>query len=433
MEKESSPEACSGQIKNWADEYERLFGRQNSNVKLLASEQIPQKEIKDYIDDYKKWFESIPERDDTIKKVSTLKRVVELWQLNVDVINKMIKCMESTLAVFVVMAICGCQSGLYKVSTSEDGKKIDGSVRYYEITSDSFLKECGRSADGLLYDEDRMPIRVVEGQSSMEPDKPGWSGVLWMFSLGIFPMCQSECMKQAVTVKSPIGERSGTYRVDAKRWSGWVPLFIGYPDVADERDSDARLPNQRLEGIGKDRLVKNLIGEFSYKDYVAFAKSKNGERKAEIARIKVASEKVDDLLAKNQFDDAITMIANESKPCSASLECDQKSWAGMRDRVTRAHQEFDKKHIQTLIASGRYEDAISFCDSKNSLSGENNDTLKNEALITAVKELKDAKRLIALLKQIKDIGMRDDIVIKLKNLNGSSCMTVGIRSRHNLI
>lgn len=165
------------------------------------------------------------------------------------------------VAVTAISGLIGCQSGLYKVSTSEDDKKIDDSVRYYEIerSGDSFvvdfIKDKGSSPDGILYDEERMPVLITEGRSDKEPDKPGWSGVLWMFTLGIFPMCQSEYMTQEMTVESPIGKKTGSYRVDAKRWGGWIPLFVGYPGIADERDAEAKLPNARLEGVGKDRLV----------------------------------------------------------------------------------------------------------------------------------------------------------------------------------
>lgn len=268
-----SAEACSALIKYWVKEYERLFGRSSSENGLTEEQQIPPEEMKKYIENYKKWYEMPVHQEETKAKLLILKRISEAWQLNVDTINKLIKYMESTLAMLVVMLSCGCQSGLYKVSTSEDNKQIDEHVCYYAVDDDSFgggagsfIKDNGSSPDGVLYDEDRMPIQVIEGRSVMEPDKPGWSGVLWMFSLGIFPMCQSEYMTQEITVKSPIGEKTGSYRIDARRWAGWIPLFIGYPALADERDAAAKLPNRRLESVGRNRLVKNLVGEFSYKD-----------------------------------------------------------------------------------------------------------------------------------------------------------------------
>ena len=145
-------------------------------------------------------------------------------------------------------SFCGCQSGLYKISTSEDDKKIDGSVRYYDVAQfdDCFIKDNGASPDGILYDENNIPVRITEGQSNRKPDKSGWSGVLWMFSLGLFPMCESEYMTQHIWVESPICQKSGSYRIEAKRWHGWIPLFIGYPGLADDRDANAKLPNLRV-------------------------------------------------------------------------------------------------------------------------------------------------------------------------------------------
>ena len=417
-----STEACSALIEYWAKEYERLLGRSSSGKGLTEELQIPPEEMKKYIENYKKWYETPVPQEETKAKLSILKRISEAWQLNVDTINKLIKYMESTLAVFAVMLICGCRSGLYKVSTSEDSKQIDESVRYYAIGAGSFIKDNGSSPDGVLYDEDRMPIQIIMGQSQEKFDDIGVGlqrlrGMLFTLSLGVFPMWRCDYLTQGVTIKSPIGERSGSYRVDAKYWEGWLPIFVGYPGSADERCDWPLITCKRIEDMGKNRLVKKLVGEFSYKDYVAFAKSKNGERKAEISRIKSVSGKVDELLAKNRFDDAATLIEGESKPCSATQECDGRSWSNMRERVAVAHQTYDKKHAQTLIATGKYEEAISFCNSKNTLSDKDNDELKDDAVKTAVEALNDAKRLIAFLELIEEVGMRDEVVMKLKSLN----------------
>ena len=282
--------------------------------------------------------------------------------------------------VLVSATLYGCQSGLYKVSTSEDGKKLDESVRYYDIGSGTdFIKDNGASPDGILYDEEQMPIKIIEGRSDKKFNRSDWSILLNIFSLGLFPAFDGEYITKAITVKSPIGEKAGSYRVDAKRWVGWFPLFIGYPDFADERDDYAKLPNPRLESIGEHQLIKNLVGAFSYNEYVTYAKSKNGERKAEIDRVRSVSEKVTELLVKNKFDDAETLIAKESMPRSATQECDVKLWADMRERVVVARQAYEKNHVQALIVAGKYEDAITFCNSTNSLSDEVKGELKRKA------------------------------------------------------
>lgn len=433
-------------------------------------------------------------------------------------------------ALIAIMAVCGCQSGLYKISTSEDGKKFDDSVRYCEIDSsaDSFIKGNGSSPEGTLYDEDCMPIQIVDGRSDKHYFRPlgGWTGVLWMFSLGIFPICDGESVIQEISIKSPIGVKAGSYCVDARRWGGWIPIFIGYPAFADERDDDADLPNVRIEQAARDRLVKSLVGEFSFTEYVAFAKKENTNRKTELARIQSVSENIDRLIGANKFDDAFVVIGKEAEARPGMLKCDEGKWSEMSNRVAVAHQAFDKKRAQTLIdsgkyedaiafcatdnalslrekevltedavkkgfeklkkevstlvddyiaknmfteaevlikkeshspmsrrkgdienewlemierisaarrrhekelaetfiASGKYEEAIAFCDSENSLSPEVNLELKRNAIEKVVKEVKDPNRLVAVLKLINDVVMRDDIVMRLMSLNAGSAL-----------
>lgn len=301
-------------------------------------------------------------------------------------------------ALIAIMAVCGCQSGLYKISTSEDGKKFDDSVRYCEIDSsaDSFIKGNGSSPEGTLYDEDCMPIQIVDGRSDKHYFRPlgGWTGVLWMFSLGIFPICDGESVIQEISVKSPIGVKAGSYCVDARRWGGWIPIFIGYPAFADERDDDADLPNARIEQAARDRLVKSLVGEFSFTEYVAFAKKENTNRKTELARIQSVSENIDRLIGANKFDDAFVVIGKEAEARPGMLKCDEGKWLEMSNRVAVAHQAFDKKRAQTLIDSGKYEDAIEFCVSGNALSDEENEALKAVAV---------EKGFAALLKEVSEV------------------------------
>lgn len=371
-----STEACSALIEYWAKEYKRLFCQSSSGNELTELQQIPPAEMKKYIENYKKWYETPVSQEETKAKLSILKRISEAWQLNVDTINKLIKYMESTLAVFAVMLICGCQSGLYKISTSEDNKKVDESVRYYDVDADSFergvgsfIKDNGSSPDGVLYDEDSMPIQIVEGRSDKEPDKPGLSGVLWLFSLGMFPMCESEYMTQEITVKSPIGEKTGSYRIDAKRWAGWIPLFVGYPASADERDAEAKLPNRRLEGVGKNRLIKNLVGEFSYKDYVAFAKKENVNRKSELVRIAESQARINELLAKNQYDEAARLLDSASKRRVGSLDSDTETWNRTKQLITGKREDYrvanKKIKLEKMFAEAKFEDVVSECEKEN--------------------------------------------------------------------
>ena len=412
-----STEACSALIEYWAKEYNRLFSGSSSESELTKVQQIPPTEMKQYIDNYKKWYETPVSQEDTKVKLSFLKRISEAWQLNVDTINKLIRYLESTLAVLAVMLIFGCRSGLYKISTSEDGKKIDESVQYYRVEPSSaanFIKDNGASPDGILYDEERMPIEISEGRSHREPDKPGWSGVLWMFSLGIFPMCQNEYMAQEITVKSPIGEKTGMYRVDAKRWSGWIPLFVGYPSSADERDADAKLPNQRLEGIGKERLVKNLVGEFYYKDYVTFAKKENAIRKSELKRIAESESKINELVAKNQYDEAKKLWDTDFGKRVGSFDSDTETWNRLKQLIADKREDFRVSNkmtdLEKKFSESKFEDVVAECEMEN--GGEKRHaSIWAELKSNAKKAISERDRKIELAR----IGKRKTEISKLLN------------------
>ena len=79
MKQIPSSEACSALIEYWAKEYKRLYG--TSGRKLPVDAQIPPREMKKYIDNYKKWYESTPNKDETKAKLAILKRYTcSLWQ-----------------------------------------------------------------------------------------------------------------------------------------------------------------------------------------------------------------------------------------------------------------------------------------------------------------------------------------------------------------
>ena len=142
--------------------------------------------------------------------------------------------------------------------------------------------------------------------------------------------------------------------------------------------------------------MQALIAAGKYGDAISFCDSKNSlsdetnselKREAKAARIISVFGEVSELLSKNKFDDAATLIDKESKSYLSTQASDEKSWADLRERVVVARQAYDRNHVQTLIAAGKYEDAISFCNSKNSLSKEANDELKRKAVSGKVTEL----------------------------------------------
>lgn len=271
-------------------------------------------------------------------------------------------------------ALCGCQSGAYKIATSADENTERSEIPYYKVgEGNSFvtgpMNEMVFMGDGdTVYDEDKMPILVVESEAEYSPDKPGWSGVLWLFSLGVFPMFSSEYMTQDVTVKTPIGEKTGSFRVDARWWGGWLPIFIGYPCLADERVAKAELPNSRVEEIGRNRLVEGLVKEFEFKDYVAFAKKQNASRKIELARIATSKTKIEEFVKQKKFAEAESLLAAESKSREGSLASDSETWDALKTLIADQKEDCrvaDKKSdLEKKFAEGKFEDVVSGCDAE---------------------------------------------------------------------
>ncbi len=263
--------------------------------------------------------------------------------------------------------ICGCQSGLYRITTSEDGKELDSKMNYSEVSSLSTEVE---------FDQSRMPVEIVYGRENRMADEPGVSVMLCFFSLGIFPMVQTESVTQDITVKTPIGIKSGTWRVDAKRWTGWVPLFIGYPSSADERDADAKLPNPKMEQKAKDMVVDSLAREFSYDAYASFANKKNNERQAECDHIAEVRRKINDLMAENKYDAAEQLRSREAVKRSGTWACDAAIWQELKETI-----------------------------------------LKNSVLT-----MNDPSRLVSLFSMVNDLATKDAIIIKLGKLGKCSLL-----------
>lgn len=68
---------------------------------------------------------------------------------------KMVRRIKALLVLFLASTICGCQSGLYKISTSEDGKELDSKMSYSEVSTLNTEME---------FDLNRMPVEIVHGQ-----------------------------------------------------------------------------------------------------------------------------------------------------------------------------------------------------------------------------------------------------------------------------
>lgn len=346
---------------------------------------------------------------------------------------KMVRRSKALLVLFLASTICGCQSGLYKISTSEDGKELDSKMSYSEVST------LNTEVD---FDSSRMPVEIVHGQEKRMPDEGGVSGVLWLFTLGIFPMVQTEYVAQDITVKTPIGVKSGTWRVDAKRWIGWVPLFIGYPSLADERDTDAKLPNLQMERKAKDKLVDSLAREFSYDAYVSFANNKNKERKSECDHIAEVRQKINGLMAENKYDAAEQLRLREAVNRAGTWACDAAVWQELAETIAEKREEHrvavervreqqrvqnKKKLLAEMIKEGRFEEVIKACDEEKVDPEKGNPwtEIRNNVFMDIKKSIptmNDSSRLVSLFSMVDDIPTKDAIIIKLGALNKCSLL-----------
>lgn len=346
---------------------------------------------------------------------------------------KMVRKIKALLVLFLASTICGCQSGLYKISTSEDGKELDSKMSYSEVST------LNTEVD---FDSSRMPVEIVHGQEKRMPDEGGVSGVLWLFTLGIFPMVQTEYVAQDITVKTPIGVKSGTWRVDAKRWIGWVPLFIGYPSLADERDTDAKLPNLQMERKAKDKLVDSLAREFSYDAYVSFANNKNKERKSECDHIAEVRQKINGLMAENKYDAAEQLRLREAVNRAGTWACDAAVWQELAETIAEKREEHrvavervreqqrvqnKKKLLAEMIKEGRFEEVIKACDEEKVDPEKGNPwtEIRNNVFMDIKKSIptmNDSSRLVSLFSMVDDIPTKDAIIIKLGALNKCSLL-----------
>ena len=164
--------------------------------------------------------------------------------------------------IVALLVLAGCMSGMYSSDVSVDHR--DDGVSDYTIVE---------SLDVVEFPES-MPV-VVESRSSTKKGNNELSQFLWLCTLGVVPGFFMEAAIEDVTVKTPLGEMSGSSTVEACYWMGWLPIFLPYPGVADERSSYPQLPNHALENAAHERLVANLVSQFSKEEYKRYAAAHN--------------------------------------------------------------------------------------------------------------------------------------------------------------
>ena len=94
---EDTESAIDAQIKQWAEDYERLFTSTEDSTVLSDDEQIPPREMRGYVDNYKRWFTVEETIDERAQKLIKLKRIQEGWKLNSELLDKIIQFIERQL------------------------------------------------------------------------------------------------------------------------------------------------------------------------------------------------------------------------------------------------------------------------------------------------------------------------------------------------
>lgn len=216
----------------------------------------------------------------------------------------MIKKKICGLGVVGLLALAGCQSGMYSSDVSVDEK--DGGVSDFTIVNSLDVKEYPQS----------MPV-VVKSTSKHQKGEHGLNNLLWFFTLGVIPGVSSEATIYDVTVKTPIGEKSGTCTIEASSWMGWLPIFIPYPGIADERVSNPKLPNVTLEAKARHQLIANLVSQFPKSEYDSFI-TKNNSPECKAQRAKEIAER--ERLAKERAEAERVRLAKEAAK-RANEEC----------------------------------------------------------------------------------------------------------------
>lgn len=171
---------------------------------------------------------------------------------------------------FVSISVVGCASGMYSTWVSVE-KNENGITQYCEMSGeDVFSKVC---------DTNFLPIKVEWKEHFVEKgakeykkgdDNPlHYIEFLFLFSGGIIPSVSYKADVFEAEVKTPIGIKTGQCAVEAKRWEGWLPLFLPFPGIARERLVDPKLPNRHLELEIKSNLITNIVSQFSREEYLA--------------------------------------------------------------------------------------------------------------------------------------------------------------------
>ena len=340
--------------------------------------------------------------------------------------SKMIKYMKIFMITLIGVLFCGCSSGLYKISLSEGGKTLDQRMCYKIVPSlsDEEFDPHIMSVEVSSAKDYSNKTYYYNGKLTNDSSELGISGWLCLLSLGVFPRFLTEHVDGNVIVNTPLGAKSGTWRVDAKTWYGWIPLFVAYPDFADKRVSTPVLPDPEIEALAQKTLVDSLVKQFSYDEYIKFASQKNKDRDIELSHIAAVKKSIGDLCAKHQYDEAEALLSKESVSRSGTFVRDTAMWTEVKASIAEKkelHRATIKEiELKKLLEEEKFEEVVRLCNEELKISDDEGNPLSasiREKVRSMWVDLRDgAKKSIwtkARAAELKRIELRKEEIEKL--------------------
>lgn len=309
--------------------------------------------------------------------------------------------MPSAILMGGMAILAGCMNGVYTIDSSIDCDDEIESMPY-ELVNDKAdpFKE-------VLFKEDTMPVVVNEVSHGDTVDSSNLTVFLWGLTLGVFPAFESHTETYDLSVLTPIGKKSKSYSTTKRSWMGWIPIVVPVPGWGVSRwyftpeSKEAEEQRDRNLRLVREKTIKAIVGEFSSSEYQHFAKNTNDVRAKELDRIKNVKAKIDGHVAKNEFDEAEELRANESEEKPGTWACDKDTWNSIKQEIVNKKEDYrvanKKTELEKLFGESKFEDVVAECE-KESGGEERHASVWSELKAKAKKAISDRDRKIELAR-----------------------------------
>lgn len=287
----------------------------------------------------------------------------------------------------MVLMLFGCVSTSYQLDIPQKGVP-SASVKYSlqsvsgaGATASNITKAIRDSGLGQYFSTSEgvsaLPLEIMVREHDIVKDGGGLSTLLWLCTVGIFPAFDAENGTYDVTVKTPAGERSDSFTINRKTWMGWIPMFVGYPCIADKRDASMKYEPGDLVYEGVAKTATSLAGTIDYSAYLSQRTKLAEERKIEVARIETRKSEIKSLLDQKKWDEVVAECNKELTARamrSGNSKSDDEIWKGLK---SCAQIEIDRRVEAEAAKRAEEERAIA--------------KEANEAARTEIKRLTDSE------------------------------------------